>query len=96
MSRGTFGDQFTSTTYALNVSGLVTNVDPATCQTVVEPVAGRTPSPQQVVPFGTNSPVGGVFSSTILNGATATSTPPAPVQVVANQTIQVTVVFTFN
>jgi hypothetical protein len=39
---------------------------------------------------------GTVFSSKLLNGATATSTPPAAVQVVANQTVQVTVVFTFN
>ena len=49
-------------------------------------------------PFKTasSSPFGAAFSSTILNGASATSTPPAPVQVIANQTIQVTVVFTFN
>jgi hypothetical protein len=39
---------------------------------------------------------GGVFSSTLLNGATATSTPPSAVQVIANQTVQVTVVFTFD
>jgi hypothetical protein len=47
-------------------------------------------------PFKSTSPFGAAFSSTILNGASATSTPPAPVQVIANQTIQVTVVFTFN
>ncbi|MGA8021835.1 MAG: hypothetical protein WB990_02590, partial [Candidatus Acidiferrales bacterium] len=46
--------------------------------------------------FPSASQFGLTFSSTILNGASATSTPPAPVQVVANQTIQVTVVFTFN
>ena len=37
-----------------------------------------------------------VVSSTQLTGATATSTPPAPVTVIQNQTIQVTVLFTFN
>jgi hypothetical protein len=39
---------------------------------------------------------GGVFSSKLLNGTTATSNPPAAVQVIANQTVQVTVVFTFD
>jgi hypothetical protein len=47
-------------------------------------------------PVGTSRDFGTVFTSAILNGASATSTPPAPVQVIANQTIQVTVVFTFN
>jgi hypothetical protein len=91
-----FGYQFTSTTYSLKIGNGPTTVDPATCATTVPPVGGRTTSPLEVVPYGTTAPVGGVFSSTILNGASATSTPPAPVRVVANQTIQVSVLFTFN
>lgn len=93
---GEFGDQFTSTTYALKIGNGPTSIDPATCATTVASVGGRAISSLEVVPYGTTAPVGGVFSSTILNGASATSTPPAPVRVVANQTIQVSVLFTFN
>ena len=93
---GGFRFQSTSTTYTVNVASDPTNHDPLSCDSTPAPPASRTLSPQQVVPFGTTSPVGGVFSSAILNGASSTSTPPSAVQVVANQTIQVTVVFTFN
>jgi len=46
-------------------------------------------------PFTFNS-FGTVFSSTVLNGATSSSSPPSPLSVAPTQTIQVTVLFTFN
>ncbi len=46
--------------------------------------------------YGGATPVGQNFSATVLNGASSTSNPPAPVNVVAHQTVQVTVLFSFN
>jgi len=68
----------------------VSSADPISCAYVVPRGLGAS------VPLGLSYAFGTVFTSAILNGATVTSTPPAPVNVVANQTIQVTVVFTFN
>ncbi|MGA8674166.1 MAG: hypothetical protein WB621_03110, partial [Candidatus Acidiferrales bacterium] len=69
----------------------VSSIDPNTCS--YPPVGGLA---FKGYPVGISRDFGTVFTSAILNGASATSTPPAPVQVIANQTIQVTVVFTFN
>ncbi|MFY9802999.1 MAG: hypothetical protein WAK78_15720 [Candidatus Acidiferrales bacterium] len=69
------------------LTSLITT-SPSTC---TAPGFGAQPSSS----FG-NYRWGTPFSATVLNGASATSTPPSAVQVVANQTIQVTVVFTFN
>jgi hypothetical protein len=72
--------------------------DPNSCTTVGE--LGGLSAPSQAISIAIGGTgfkgFGGIFSSTLLNGATATSTPPSAVQVVANQTVQVTVVFTFN
>jgi hypothetical protein len=74
----------------------LSNVGPSVC---VSPFAagGEAPKTNLVnIPGPLGNRFGGVFSSKLLNGTTATSNPPAAVQVVANQTVQVTVVFTFN
>jgi hypothetical protein len=74
----------------------LSNVGPSVC---VSPFAagGEAPKTNLVnIPGPLGNRFGGVFSAKLLNGTTATSNPPAAVQVVANQTVQVTVVFTFN
>lgn len=80
------------------VTAEVSMTDPYSCINSATLASGGRATDGGSGPFKTtsSSPFGAAFSSTILNGASATSTPPAPVQVIANQTIQVTVVFTFN
>jgi hypothetical protein len=82
---------FTATTTLSSLAGR----DPNACTTVL--VEHGSENPVSVPIGGTGlAGFGGVFSSTLLNGTTATSNPPSAVQVVANQTVQVSVVFTFN
>lgn len=77
--------------------GELSVTDPNSCiNTTTLPEGGRATNGGGPFKLPTTSPFGAAFSSTMLNGASATSTPPASVQVIANQTIQVTVVFTFN
>jgi hypothetical protein len=92
--------------FAFNTSGTFTVTptlssldlrDPNSCTTVELGNLDKLGQATSVEIGGTGTlGFGGVFSSKLLNGATATSTPPAAVQVVANQTVQVSVVFTFN
>ncbi|MGA8408243.1 MAG: hypothetical protein WB680_13780 [Candidatus Acidiferrales bacterium] len=76
--------------YNLPPLSSVSSTSPATCTN-----PGYDPQSPSQIAFN-NYKWGTPFSATVLNGSSATSTPPSAVQVVANQTIQVSVVFTFN
>ncbi|HTU45565.1 MAG TPA: hypothetical protein VMF91_10915 [Bryobacteraceae bacterium] len=89
----TDGDEAGLFVGTITVIDTMSGVNPNTCSYPPPPTGGDL---FKGFPVGISSDFGTVFTSAILNGASATSTPPAAVQVIANQTIQVTVVFTFN
>jgi len=81
--------------------GEIATTDPGSCDAGTTSRGNLIANVENIFFLGHSIPVGQTvvgqnFSATVLSGASPTSTPPAPVNVVANQTIQVTVLFSFN
>lgn len=91
VSNGTIDIVTTLVMVCSTQSAPLSSVDPNSCATAFTLPANSFLSPSADV-----SPVGYPFTSQVLNGSSATSTPPAAVPVGAGQTIQASVVLSFN